>query len=67
MKKVRQLTIVNGRNYLSTEEVAKRFGLNQITVRMYLSNGKLTTYKFKTLTLIKVDEVERWRSRQKKK
>ena len=30
-----------------------------------LNLGKMTTYKFKTLTLIKREEVEEWKKRQK--
>ncbi len=67
MKKGKQLAIADGRVYLSTEEAARALGINPATLRGYLSAGKLTTYKFKTLTLIKIDEVDHRRSSQKKR
>lgn len=67
MNKSRQLKQVNGTDFLTSEEAAQALGIKATAIRNYLYMGKLTTYKFKSLTLVKTDEVERWRKRQRKK
>ena len=52
-------------NFLTVEEAANELGLKTAVIRNYLSEGKLTSYKFKTLTLLKADEVEAWKERRK--
>jgi excisionase family DNA binding protein len=52
-------------NFLTVEEAATELGLKTTVIRNYLSEGKLTAYKFKTLTLLKKDDVEAWKERQK--
>lgn len=51
--------------YLTVEEAADQLGIKPTVVRNYLYEGKLRTYKFKTLTLVSVDDVEAWRGRQR--
>jgi len=50
------------KEYLTVEEAATELGIRPSSVRNYLSTGKLKTYKFKTLTLIKRSEIKRWGS-----
>jgi excisionase family DNA binding protein len=63
----RELTHIDAGEFLTVEEAASLLGLKEMSVRNYLSDGKLTTYKFKTLTLLKKEEVLRWRERQRGK
>jgi excisionase family DNA binding protein len=65
MAEVKQLKKVDGDGFLTIEEAAKALNIQPAVVRNYLHMGKLTTYKFKTLTLLKVEEVEAWKERQK--
>lgn len=65
--KVREIKSVNDNEYLSTEEAAQELGIKETAVRNYLSSEKFTTYKFKNFTLLKADEVENWKIRQRKK
>ncbi len=67
MNKVKQLKQVNGSDFLTTEEAARVLGIKSSAIRNYLYMGKLTTYKFKSLTLIDTKEVERWNGRRKKR
>jgi excisionase family DNA binding protein len=65
--KMRGLKSVNDGEYLSTEEAAEELGIKPTAIRNYLCAGKLTTYKFKSLTLLKTEEVHNWKSRQRKR
>lgn len=65
MKKEKELKQANVADYFTVEEAAKELGIKPTAIRNYLYDGKLTTYKFKTLTLIKSEEVESWKERQK--
>ncbi len=65
MRKLRLLKQVVESDYLTVEEAAKVLGIKTTAIRNYLFDGKLTTYKFKTLTLIHTQEVEEWKERQK--
>lgn len=47
--------------YMTVEEAAKFLGVKEGTVRDYLSDRKLTTIKFKSLTLLSKKEVERYK------
>lgn len=51
--------------YFTVSEAAKELGINAQSMRDHLVRGNLKTYKFKTLTLVKKEEVEAWRERQK--
>ncbi|HUK89450.1 MAG TPA: helix-turn-helix domain-containing protein [Blastocatellia bacterium] len=65
MAEIRRLTRADERKFLTIEEAAQVLGVKTTALRNYLYEGKMTTYKFKTLTLLKVDEVEAWKYRQK--
>jgi excisionase family DNA binding protein len=65
MKKEKELKQANTTDYFTVEEAAEELGIKPTVIRNYLYDGKLTTYKFKTLTLIKSEEVETWKERQK--
>lgn len=64
--RVKDLKNVSGSEYLSTEEAAVELGIKESAVRNYLSAGKFTTYKFKTLTLLDVNEVREWKQTRSK-
>lgn len=61
MKKEIKLKSVNDKDYLSVEEVSQFLGVKPNAIRNYLYLNYFTTYKFKTLTLIKRKEVIEWR------
>jgi len=50
------LGLVNDKEFLTAQEAAEYSGLAYITIRKMLGR-KLTRYKFKTLTLIKKEEL----------
>jgi len=62
---IKQLKIADITEYFTVEEAANELGIKPTAIRNYLYEEKLTTYKFKTLTLVKREEVEEWRKRQK--
>jgi len=43
----------------------KELGIKTTAIRNYLYDEKMTTYKFKTMTLLSKTEVEAWKERQK--
>ena len=55
----------NESDFLTVEEAALELGIKPTAIRNYLCDDKLTTYKFKTLTLVHRNEVEEWKKRQK--
>ncbi len=59
MNDSRELNEVNGSNYLSVSEAAESLNIKETAVRNYLYEGKLTTYKFKGLTLLSKMEIEK--------
>ena len=61
----REIKLFNPDEYYTVEEAAKYLGIKESAIRNYLSLGRLITYKIKTLTLLKVEEVKRWRERQR--
>lgn len=65
MAKVYELKKADGEAFLSIEEAAQELNVKPTAIRNYLHAGKMTTYKFKTLTLLKADEIEAWKDRQK--
>jgi len=66
MNKARHLKTVNGNKYLSVSEASNTLGVKESAIRNYLYAGKLTTYKFKELTLLSKSEINNWRGRQRK-
>ena len=62
MRRVKDIETVNAQEYLSIDEAATVLGLRRESIRQYLYQGKLTTYKFKGNTYLKKDEVEANRS-----
>ena len=67
MKMARELKQVDGGKYLTVEEAAEELGIKSNAIRNYLYSEKMTTYKFKTLTLIRSEEVEGWKQRKRSK
>ena len=65
MNKIKKVNEPNGADYFTVDETAKELGIKPTAIRNYLSWGRFTTYKFKTLTLIKREEIEEWKKRQK--
>lgn len=62
--RIAQLRRVDGRAYLTVEEAADRLGVKAAVIRNYLNGGKLTTFKFKTLTLLSAKELAAWPGRK---
>jgi excisionase family DNA binding protein len=58
---------VNAGDFLTVEEAARVLGIQSNAIRNYLCADKFTTYKFKSLTLIRTDEVEKWKVRRRKR
>lgn len=58
----KELKNFNIEDYATVEEAAILVGLKETSIRMYLSQGKLVTYKLKSLTLVKRDELRRWKT-----
>ncbi len=65
MKKERSLKNVNEKDYLTVEEAASVLGVKSNAIRNYLYLGKMTTHKFKSLTLLDANEVEGWKDRRR--
>ena len=65
MRTEKELKQASVADYFTVEEAAEELGIKPTVIRNYLYDGKLTTYKFKTLTLVKREEVESWKERQK--
>jgi len=63
--KTRELKQVNAQDYLTSEEAADFLRVKPTAIRNYLHLGRLTTYKFKTLTLLDAKEVQRWNGRRR--
>ncbi len=66
MNKLKHLKTVNGSKYLSVSEASNTLGIKESAIRNYLYAGKLTTYKFKELTLLSKLEINNWRGKQRK-
>ncbi|MGD1045706.1 MAG: helix-turn-helix domain-containing protein [Bacteroidota bacterium] len=65
MNKNKTLKQVNESDYFTVDEAANELGIKTNAIRNYLYLGKLTTHKFKNLTLLDANEVNNWKSRQK--
>lgn len=66
MARVVQLKHVDSDRYLTVDEAAEKLGIKPTAVRNYLYDGKMKTYKFKTLTLLSTDDIEAWAERKQK-
>lgn len=66
-KKIKYLKTAQENDFLTTEEAASVLGIKSTAIRNYLYANKLTTYKFKTLTLLHRNEIEAWKKRQRKR
>ena len=62
-KKAIRLRTVNDKDYLTIEEASDLLDIKQTAIRNYLYLNKLTTYKFKNITLLSVKEVKAWHKR----
>ncbi len=67
MKRIRQLKRADDSGYLSIDEAAEALNIKSTALRNYLCDGKLTTYKFKTLSLVDADEVKAWKEQRSKR
>lgn len=66
MKSVKELKIADAKDFLTVEEASDELGIKDSAIRNYLYDEKLTTYKFKTLTLVSREEAENWKTRQRR-
>ena len=53
MTKAKQVNKPDAGEFLTVKEAAKELGIDPTAIRNYLTWGKMATYKFKTLTLVK--------------
>jgi len=51
---------VSDKDFLSVEEVAKRLGLKEETIRTYIREGSLNAYRFGNVLRIRVDDYEKF-------
>jgi excisionase family DNA binding protein len=51
---------VNDKDFLSVEEVAKRLGLKEETIRTYIREGSLNAYRFGNVLRIRADDFEKF-------
>ena len=63
IKRHKTLNTATTDDFLSTEEAAQFLKVKPTVIRNYLCNGKFTTYKFKTLTLLSAEELTAWKQR----
>jgi len=56
---------ISDSDFFTVEEAAEVLNIKPTAIRNYLCWGKMTTFKFKTLTLVSREEVENWKKRQK--
>jgi|CXWL01.1.fsa_nt_gi hypothetical protein len=60
--KIKRINVASTSDFLTAEEAGIFLDIQPLVVRNYLAEGKLTTYKFKTLTLVNKAEVVEWKS-----
>jgi|GEM_PF-1865968 len=65
VSKIEYLTKVNADRFMTVDEASQELGVKTTALRNYLYQEKLTTYKFKTLTLLSKSEVEEWKDRRR--
>jgi len=51
---------VSDKDFLSVEEVARRLGLKEETIRTYIREGSLSAYRFGNVLRIRVDDFEKF-------
>jgi len=51
---------VNDKDFLSVEEVAKRLGLKEETIRTYIREGLLNAYRFGNVLRVRTDDFEKF-------
>ena len=51
---------MSDKDFLSVEEVAKRLGLKEETIRTYIRKGLLNAYRFGNVLRIRVDDFEKF-------
>ena len=51
---------MNDKDFLSVEEVARRLGLKEETIRTYIREGLLNAYRFGNVLRIRVDDFEKF-------
>lgn len=51
---------MSDKDFLSVEEVAKRLGLKEETIRTYIREGLLTAYRFGNVLRVRVDDYEKF-------
>jgi len=51
---------VSDKDFLSVEEVAKRLGLKEETIRTYIRGGSLNAYRFGNVLRVRVDDFEKF-------
>ncbi len=61
MRKIEHLSKAVADQYLTVDEASEWLEIKPTVLRNYLYQDKLTTYKFKTLTLLSKREVEHWK------
>ena len=67
MKKEKQIHEIKESDYYNVDETAKFLNIDKTAVRNYLSQGKLTTYKFKSFTLVSVEEAKQWKKEKSRR
>ena len=51
---------MSDKDFLSVEEVAKRLGLKEETIRTYIREGSLSAYRFGNVLRVRVDDYEKF-------
>jgi len=59
--KIRRINRPSTDDFLTAEEAAKYLDVKSTVIRNYLAEGKLTTFKFKTYTLLDIKELKDWK------
>ena len=67
MKTIKKIHIVKDADYYTAKEAAEELGIASQSMRDHLSKGTFTTFKFKTFTLISVEEVKEWKKKGSRK
>lgn len=51
---------MNDKDFLSVEEIARRLGLKEETIRTYIREGSLNAYRFGNVLRVRVDDFEKF-------
>ncbi len=65
MSKTRILNEADEDTFFSVSEASSFLSVKESAIRNYLYERKLTTYKFKGLTLLSKREIEGWKGRKR--